>query len=207
MLLKNTQKKEEIFHQVLLEILSRITKISHCQSNGVRLQKKGDFPFYIHQGYPDFFINKESNLLVKNKKNKIVYDQKGNKILDCMCGIIIKGQIESSFPFFSNKGSFWTNSTTNLLSNITKKQREFIGSTRNLCNLSGYESVALIPLKTDGKIIGLIHLADPRENMFNKEKISKLEKIANKFSSIITQAYEIRENFLKIDNITRKIEN
>ena len=188
----------------MCELLSRIIDISRCQSNGFRLQKNDDFPFYIQEGYPNFFIAKESNLLVKDKNGEIVYDQKGNKILDCMCGKIINGKFNSTFPFFSNKGSFWTNNTTNLLSNITKEQKKFIGSTRNLCNLSGYESVALIPLKVDNKIIGLIHLADPRENMFTTEKITELEMVADEFASIIKRVYEITEKLCLIDKMISK---
>ena len=207
-LIESTQKQaESVFNQTMLEILSRTIKISRCQSNGFRLQKNDDFPFYIHEGYPNFFIAKESNLLVKDKNGELVYDQKGNKILDCMCGNILNGKFNSAFPFFSNKGSFWTNNTTNLLSSITKEQRKFIGSTRNLCNLCGYESVALIPLKTDDNIIGLIHLADPRENMFTSEKITELEMVADEFASIIKRAYEITEKLCIIDKMISNSEN
>jgi len=200
--IENTQKQtKSVFGQIMSELLSRTIKLSGCQSNGFRLQKKGNYPFYIHEGYPKFFIVKESNLLIKDVNKKVLYDQKGNKMLDCMCGNVINGHFDSSFPFFSNNGSFWTNSTTNLLSSITKEQREFVGSTRNICNLSGCESVALIPLKTEDNIIGLVHLADPRENMFTIKKISELEKIADEFASIIKRAYDITEKLHKIDKI------
>ena len=207
-LIKSTQMQDKtVFNQVMLEILSRTKEISQCQSNGFRLQENDDFPFYSHEGYPNFFIVKENPLLVRDKNEEITCDQKGNKILDCMCGNIINGKFNSSFPVFSNKGSFWTNSTTKFLSTITKEQKEFIGPTRNVCNLCGYESVALIPLKTDGNIIGLIHLSDPRENMFTIEKISELEKVADEFASIIKRAYKITEKFFKIDKMISNSEN
>lgn len=207
-LTQNTQKQtKSVFNQTMRELLSRTIKISHCQSNSFRLQKNDDFPFYIHEGYPNFFITKENNLLVKNKNGEFVYDQKGTKILDCMCGNIINGKFNSTFPFFSKKGSFWTNNTTNLLSNITKEQRKFIGPTRNVCNLCGYESVALIPLKTDNNIIGLIHLADPRENMFPTKKITELEMVADEFSSIIKRAYEITKKLCLIDKMISNSKN
>lgn len=191
----------------MLAILSRTIEISQCQSNGFRLEKADDYPFYIHDGYPNFFIKKENRLLFKDNSEKIVFNQKDKKILDCMCGNIIAGHFNSDFPFFSKKGSFWTNSTTKLLSSITKEQREAIGSTRNMCNISGYESIALIPLKIDGHTMGLIHIADPRENMFTIEKIFKLEKVADQFASIIKRAYEIQEKILAIDKIINKSEN
>lgn len=118
-----------------------------------------------------------------------------------MCGNIIEKRVNPDFPFFSKKGSFWTNSTTLLLSSITEEQKKFIGNTRNLCNYSGYESVALIPIEIDGKITGLVHIADPRENMFTIEKIGKLETTADETASIIKCANEIRKKLLEIDKI------
>jgi len=120
-----------------------------------------------------------------------------------MCGNILREHFDPAFPFFSEKGSFWSNSTTFLLSSITKEQSKFIGSARNICNYSGYESVGLIPLKIGARVLGLVHLADPRENMFTVEKIMELERVAEESASIIKHAYEIKEKLLKMDKIIR----
>ncbi len=196
-----------ILRLVLKEILFRIATVSDCQSSSIRLQENGDFPFVVHKGTPDFFVLKENSLLVKDDYDQVMYDQNGSQLLDCMCGNVIRGHITPRFPFFSKKGSFWTNSTTHLLNSITDKQRKFIGSTRNLCNYSGYESVALIPLKSEGNIIGLVHLADPREDMFTIEKIEKLELIAEESAAMIKSAEEIGERLLKIDGMSPISEN
>ena len=79
-----------------------------------------------------------------------------------------------------------------------------IGNTRNLCNYSGYESVALIPIEINGKITGLVHIADPRENMFTTKKILQLETVADEIASIIKCANEIRKKLLEIDKIAKK---
>ncbi len=192
---------DSVFKITLKEILSRIITISGCQSVGIRLQENGDFPFYVHKGLPDFFLLKENSLLVKDENERLVYDQNCSPLLDCMCGNVIRGHFNPVFPFFSKKGSFWTNSTTSLLSSITKQQKNFIGSTRNFCNYSGYESVALVPLIADGNIIGLVHLADPRENMFTAEKIAKLELVAEESAAIIEHANRIIERLLRIDKM------
>lgn len=192
---------DSIFNLALQEILSRAVKISGCQSAGIRLQKNGDFPFYIYEGLPGFFVQKEDSLLIKGKDKQLLFDKKECWILDCMCGNVIRGHFNSTFPFFSEKGSFWTNSTSNLLLSITSEQKKFIGPTRNFCNLSGYESVALIPLVVDENIIGLLHLADPRENMFSDSKMSSLELAADEFATIIKCVYEIAEKLSGIDRV------
>ncbi len=203
-LLDSSEKKDDsVFKLALQEILSRIKKISSCQSNSIRLNKNGDFPFYVYDGLPNFFLTKENSLLVRDANDRLVYDQNGYQLLDCMCGNIIRKHFDPTFPFFSKNGSFWTNSTTLLLSSINEEQKKFIGPTRNLCNYSGYESVALIPLKIDADVHGLVHLADPRENLFTVERITELERVAEEAASIIKHANEITEKLLKMDRIIR----
>ena len=203
MLSDNVEKQDNsIIKLVLQEILSRVITISGCQGASIRLRKNGDFPFVVHSGIPDFFVLKESSLLVRDEKDQIVHDQHGPKLSECMCRNVIRGHYNPAFPFFSKRGSFWTNSTTLLLSNITEKQRNFVGPTRNLCNYSGYESVALIPLKNERNIIGLVHLVDPREKMFTVEKIATLELVAEESAAIIKCAEEIVERLSDIDNVS-----
>jgi GAF domain-containing protein len=98
--------------------------------------------------------------------------------------------------------SFWRKRTA-----ITEEQKKFIGITRNMCNYSGYESVALIPLEIDANVIGLVHVADPRENMFTAEKIAELEQIAEESASIIKHANEITAKLLKMDKMIRAAEH
>jgi len=194
------KRKNSIFRRVLQETLSRIDTISGCQAASIRLLEKGDFPFVVFKGLPNFFVQKENSLLVRDENNQSVYDQNGLQLLDCMCGNVIRRRFNPTFPFFSKNGSFWTNSTTLLLSSLTEKQKKFVGPTRNLCNYSGYESVALIPLKNDGNIIGLFHLADPREDLFTIEKIEELELIADESAAIIECAEEIIERLSRINH-------
>ncbi|MBU1456943.1 MAG: GAF domain-containing protein, partial [Proteobacteria bacterium] len=47
--------------------------------------------------------------------------------------------------------------------------------TRNQCNSEGYESVALIPLRSEDEIIGLLQLNDRRRDQFDAEMIQFLE--------------------------------
>jgi GAF domain-containing protein len=94
-----------------------------------------------------------------------------------MCGNIISGRTDDKLPFFTKGGSFWTNSTTDLLASTTEKERQ--ARTRNRCNGEGYESVALIPLRSEEKVIGLLQLNDHRRNMFTLEMIKFFEGIGS----------------------------
>jgi PAS domain S-box-containing protein len=68
------------------------------------------------------------------------------------------------------------------LATVSEKQK---GQTRNKCNEAGYESVALIPIRTIEPNLGLIHLADPKENMAPLETIQILERASALIGTII----------------------
>src|SRR4030066_2085205 len=67
------------------------------------------------------------------------------------------------------------NPTTRFLATVSDADK---GSTRNVCNQEGYESVALIPIRWGDQILGLIHIADRQENMAPLELVEMLEKAA-----------------------------
>jgi PAS domain S-box-containing protein len=108
-------------------------------------------------------------------------DSGGNPVLECMCGNILQGRFDPAKPFFSPRGSFWTNSTTELLASTTEADRQ--ARTRNRCHGEGYESVALIPVRTTGETLGLLQFNDPRPGRFTPEKIARLEQIADHLAS------------------------
>lgn len=157
------------------------------------MTKDGDFPYYLDMGFPEFFILKENTLNVRDKKGKLVLDADGTPFVECMCGNILKNRFNPQFPYFTKNGAFWTNSTTQLLKNLTEKERQEIGRTRNTCHDHGYESVALIPMHTDGKTIGLIQINDPRENRFTLGKVEKYQLLADHVGTIISNILEFYE--------------
>jgi len=182
--------------QVLTEILDEICTLSDCQSVAIRIHFNGDYPYYVHEGFPDFFILKENSLYARDDEGTPILDEDGNPLLECMCGNVLKGRFDPQLPYFTEKGSFWTNSTTQLLESTTEKER--LTRTRNMCNYSGYESVALIPLRSGNRILGLIQMNDPRENMFTPKEIENYEFLADRVGSVVLSALEIQEKMEEI---------
>ena len=62
-----------------------------------------------------------------------------------------------------------------LLATTTEEDRQ--SRTRNYCNSCGYESVALIPIRSNGICLGLLQLNDHSKNKFTSELIEFLEII------------------------------
>ena len=96
------------------------------------------------------------------------------------------------------------NSTTQLLGNLTKTERQEIGRTRNTCYNYGYESVALIPMHVAGEIVGLIQMNDSHKNMFTLEKIEKYQLLADQLGTVV---FDILQFFEKAANALRKESN
>ncbi len=149
---------------------------SGCEAVGVRLRYGYDFPYYETRGFSDDFVLTENTLCVVDGRNEIVKDDSGDPVLECMCGNVIRGRFDPEKEFFTEYGSFWTNSTSELLAKTSEESMQ--AKNRNRCNREGYESVALIPLRMAGEGYGLLQFNDKREGMFTPAKINLLERIA-----------------------------
>jgi PAS domain S-box-containing protein len=144
--------------QLLLnDFIQAILKFSGCEAVGIRLlSKSGKIPYQAYQGFEQLFYDKESPL-------NITHDR-------CFCINVIKGILDTSLPFYTKGGSFLTNSTTEFLAKIPEEE-----STRNVCHEFGYESVALVPIRFQDRIVGLIHVADKKRGMLSPEIVLTLE--------------------------------
>ncbi len=157
------------------EILGKIKAYTGIEAVGIRLHEGDDYPYIEYSGFPEHFIANEKYLCSHDQSGQLVRDSQGNPCLECMCGNVICGRTTPSKLFFTKGGSFWSNSTTELLAATTDADRQ--ACTRNRCNGEGYESVALIPLRSNEGIIGLLQLNDHRQGMFTLAMIEFLEGI------------------------------
>ncbi|MBP7604378.1 MAG: PAS domain S-box protein, partial [Spirochaetes bacterium] len=148
---------------------------SGCEAIGIRLAEGDDYPYYETNGFPERFVELENSLCTRDFDGQIVRDVMGHPALECMCGNILRGRFDPSRPFFTERGSFWTNSTTELLAGTTEEDRQ--SSTRNRCNGMGYESVALVPLRAGDETHGLLQLNDARKDRFTPSTIETIERL------------------------------
>jgi PAS domain S-box-containing protein len=163
--------------ELLSDLMLYFQQATGCEAVGVRLQEGDDFPYYETRGFPTEFVKVESSLCAHDQAGEVVRDFAGHPAYDCMCGNIICGRSDPSRPFYTKRGSFWTNCTTELLAGTTDEDRQ--ARTRNRCNSEGYESVALIPLRAHGEAFGLFQFNDKRRDRFTIEKINLLEDLVD----------------------------
>ncbi len=169
-------------------------KQSGCEAVGIRLKEGDDYPYYESKGFPPEHVQIENKLCASDEAGYVIRDAKGEPVLECMCGNIICGRFDPNKEFFTKKGSFWTNSTTQLIANTTQADRQ--GNTRNRCNSEGFESLALIPLRIGDTRLGLLQLNDKRKDMFTLETILMWERIADRLALALSR--NIAEEALSI---------
>lgn len=150
-----------------LDILKRRTGFDAV---GIRLQEGDDYPYVAQQGFPQDFLLTENTLLGRTIDGGVCRDQNGNLALECTCGLVISGTIEANVPFFTGGGSFWTNDSLALLDIPPDQDPRF--QPRNQCIHHNYASVALVPIRNQGRIIGLLHFNDRRKGCFTLKAVA-----------------------------------
>ena len=144
---------------------------------GIRLQDGDDFPYLAQEGFSEDFLFKENSLFACTAEGEGCRDKNGNLRLEGACGLVISGKIDPANQVFTSGGSFWTNDSLSLLDTISEDDPR--PNPRNYCIHQGYSSMALIPIRNQNRIVGLIHLNGRQKNRFTLESIELLEGIAS----------------------------
>lgn len=187
-LLNNQKDRKKIIKEILLAIKS----YNNFDAVGIRLKKGEDYPYYETSGFNQNFIEKENSLCALDSVGNFKKDLAGNVVIECMCGNVICGRTNSCLPFFSKGGSFWSNCTSKLISSTS--QEDLQSRTRNRCVGDGYESVALIPLKSNNETIGLLQINNFKKNCFTKDLIIFFEGIGASIGIALARANAEEKN-------------
>lgn len=157
---------------MLRQIVLAIQEFAQCEAVGIRiLDKNGGIPYEAYTGFSREFYETESPLSIENDH--------------CMCINVIRGETDPSLPFYTSRGSFYMNDTTRFLATVSEQDK---GRTRNVCNETGFESVALIPIRSNDDILGLIHLADSREHRVPLSLVETIENVAMQLGVAVRRA-------------------
>ena len=190
------------FRKRMSDLTASLQGWSGCEAVGIRLGSGDDYPYFETHGFPPAFVQEENQLCMYGPDGKILRDGNGSPVLECMCGNILCGRFDTSKPFFTAHGSFWSNNTTALLASTTESDRQ--ARTRNRCNGEGYESVALIPLRTSDQVFGLLQFNDHRPDRFTPGLIAHFERMADILAIALSQR-QAEEKLRESEEIMRFI--
>jgi len=156
-------------------VLDTLKKRTGFDAVGIRLQEGDDYPYFAQNGFPVDFLLTENSLVERNEDGGVCRDKDGNICLECTCGLVISGKTDPANPLFTPGGSSWTNNSFPFLDVPPSEDPRY--HPRNNCIHQGYASVALVPIRNKGTIVGLIQLNDRRTEQFTLEMIEILEGI------------------------------
>ena len=157
---------------LLEEYVQEVKEFTGCDAVGIRvLDEDWNIPYMAYDGFSNNFYEDESPLTLKSD--------------ECMCINVIKGAVDPELECYTEKGGFCVNATSKFLSTVSEEAK---GRTRNRCNMEGYETVGLFPFRSGAKILGLIHVADHRENMLPSHVVAMLEKAAMQLGTSFERA-------------------
>src|SRR5262249_6213998 len=144
------------------------------------------FTNYGHQGFPQDFLREENFPFAKGHGSAIVCDGEVQSMLERMCGMVLSGGTDPRMTCFTKGGSFWTNSSKELLA--LAPQDGLRENPRDRCIYGGYQSVGLFPVRAGREIVGLLQLNDRREGRFTPESLAFYESLAQNIGLALQRA-------------------
>jgi PAS domain S-box-containing protein len=156
-------------------ILAAIQREIGFDAVGIRLRNGDDYPYFVQNGFSHDFLLAENSLTVRARDGGLCRDKDGSYSLECTCGLIISGKVEPTNPLFTPWGSWWTNNSFPILDLPPSEDLRLYP--RNRCIHENFASVALIPIRADREIIGLLQLNDRKKDRFTLDMIHFFEGI------------------------------
>jgi DNA-binding response OmpR family regulator len=144
---------------------------------GIRLKDKEDFPYFDQKGLSKSFLLTENSLVERAADEGVCRDKDGNVSLECTCGLVLSGRIDPCNPLFTPGGSFWVNDSVRLLELPPDQDPRL--RPRNRCIYEGFASMALVPIRNKGRIVGLLQFNGRRKGCFTEHIVELLESIAS----------------------------
>ncbi len=185
------------FRAAVRTFLKTVSEATGCEAVGLRVHdRKDDYPYFSYLGFDDSFIEKE-NCLCRCEEDcgEVRREQSGVSMLECMCGRVLRGQTDPELPFFTAGGSFRTNAGSELVRSGALAE----GEVRGTCVAAGYESIALVPLRVDDRIVGLLQCNSSRKDRFSEEVMSFLERITRHVARAVEAAWKREELALLLE--------
>jgi len=168
----NTLNTPEAIAQQVVVLASHL---SGCKAVAIRLKAGPGYRYAGNLGFPEQFVSQEDDLCAVDEEGHLLRDKHRKPLLACLCGRVLQGHVDRGQPFFTDRGSFITPSTSDLLAS---PEAQCLGRTRNRCHAAGYETVGLFPIRRDDVTYGLIQCNDPRPGRLTAETVDLMENLA-----------------------------
>jgi signal transduction histidine kinase len=120
---------------------------------------------------------------------------------ECLCRSIMSQKADFTKPCFTQEGSFWTSSS----SELRVKEGGFLKLEHIKCYALKYETIVIIPLKSGDQIIGLLQLLDSRKNVFTHEDVLYLEGLCASIGIALMRNMAEKELLTLNENLENRV--
>jgi PAS domain S-box-containing protein len=158
------------------KVIATLKRLTGFAAIGMRLQDGEDFRYSAQDGFSEDFLLRENSLLERSGSPGGCRDSECRARLECTCGLVLSGADVPANPCFTPGGSFWINDASALLQLAPDQDPRL--HPRNECVRQGFLSMALVPIRSKDRIIGLIQFSDRCRERFSLETVELLEGIA-----------------------------
>ena len=173
--------------QLIQETAGMLRHWSGCQAVGIRMSAENGLSHVAAFGFatdmPIPGVGEKSSI----KDVPSMPHPRNNAFLEIMGARILNGDIDPGRQYFTQDGSFWTNS----ISALTLPEDQEAALPANHVKTHPYESVAMVPLRFGNDIMGLLVFCDLRADLFSSETLSLFERLASKLSIAIKERLDV----------------
>ena len=180
---------DAVSRQEYLEVVVRqIQEWSACQCVGIRLlNESGAIPYESYAGFSKEFWESENELILGRDS--------------CVCTRVVTGKPQPpDTPYMTANGSFRCQDTAAFAASLTRAE---LSRYRGVCISSGFQSLAIIPVRYGASISGAIHLADTRPSMMPDRLVELLEDCTLLIGEAIHK-FQIRDRFRRSQQLLEK---
>ena len=174
--------------EYLEDVVRQIQGWSACRCVGIRLlNEKGAIPYESYTGFSKEFWESENEIILGRDS--------------CVCTRVVTGKPEApDLPHMTANGSFRCEDTACFAANLTGPE---LSRYRGVCISSGFQSLAVIPIRYGDEISGAIHLADTKPSMIPDRLVELLEDSTFLIGEAIYK-FQIRDRFRRSQQLLEK---
>jgi len=171
-------------HDIIRTVIGYLVDWTDCKAVGIRMRNGNNYPYYDALGFSGKFLILGNQLCQPDGSGDAINDCVGDPFLESMCVNILHEKFDPDKPYFTVYGSFWTNNTASLL---VSNPEVCPNGIYNRSTADCYQSIALIPLRFSGELIGLIQFTDKQKDRFTPEMISLIERLSENIAGSLME--------------------
>ncbi len=196
------------FPETIDRVLNAIQDYTGIEAVAIRLRKGDDFRYFATRGLSPHFREREDSLLWSRANGDFCKDETGKPRLECTCGLVVAGRIDSSMPGSTPGGSCFANQgALSMLFGAPSGDPRW--KPRGGCFAEGYQSMAVVPVRAHHQIVGLLQLCDKRPDCFNRSMIEFFEGLSSSIGLALTRKQaedELKSNAAKLNLALTSVE-